>query len=120
MPTELIVPLGGVQREAAPAAADVQQPHARTERQLAAHQVDLGILRGLQPDRLVVPDGAGVDHRRPEHQPVEVVADVVVVGDRGGIPPSAVLPPVPAQPDLLRRRGRLAADRAQRQTGPQE
>ena len=43
-----------------------------------------------------VPDGARVDHRRPEHQPVEVVADVVVVGDGGRVAPAAVPPAVPA------------------------
>ena len=36
------VVLGGVHRHAAPAAADVEQPHARLQRELAADQVELG------------------------------------------------------------------------------
>ena len=39
------VVLGGVQDQRAPAAADVEQPHARLQVELAADQVELGALR---------------------------------------------------------------------------
>ena len=107
----------GVHRQAAPPAADVEQPDAGAQPELAADEVELGLLGGLQADGLVLPDGAGVDHRRPQDQPVEVVADVVVVRDGGGVATLAVQAAVPAEADLLRGRLRLASDR-RRAPGP--
>ena len=104
------VPLRGVQREAAPAAADVQQPHPGRQAELAADEVELGLLGGVQPGVLVGPDGAGVDQRGSEDQRVEVVADVVVVGDRGGVPVAGV-PPDPARAAGTPRAAARAADR---------
>ena len=110
----------GVQRQAAPAAADVEQPHAGREAQLAADQVELGHLGGVQPGALVGPDGARVDQRGPEDECVEVVADVVVVGDRGGVPAGGV-PPHPGRPgELLGGRGGRGADRAQGHAGARQ
>ena len=54
--------------------------------------------------------GARVRHRRAEHDPVEVVADVVVVADRPGIAAQRVPPPL--QPGLLRRRRQRSAEHA--------
>ena len=52
------------------------------------------------------PHRAGVGERRPEHHPVEVVGDVVVVRDGGGVALARVAPAV--HPRLLgRRRERL-------------
>ncbi len=101
------VVLGGVHGHAAPAAADVQQPHARPEPQLPADEVELLALRLLQGRAVRRVDGAGVGHRRPQHPGVEEVGDVVVVGDGQRVPATGVA----AQPgdvalgaDLLRRR----------------
>ena len=74
-------------------------------------------LRVLQADvrRRPGPVGAGVDHRRPEDELVEVVADVVVVADGRGV--GALVVAHPAQParadDLLRRQRWPAAEGAQ-------
>ena len=43
------VVLRGVQGHRPPAAADVQEPHARAEGQLLAHQLELGLLGRLSP-----------------------------------------------------------------------
>ena len=65
-----------------PAAADVQEALARAQAQLAADQVQL-LLLGLVERRLRAGEiGARVDHVAIEPEPVEVVADVVVVADR--------------------------------------
>ena len=40
----------GVHHQAAPATAHVEQPHARSERELLADQLVLGILGGVEPD----------------------------------------------------------------------
>ncbi len=86
------VVLGGVQQQRAPAAADVQQPHAGPQAQLAADQVELGRLGVLQAPALRRPVRAGVHHRGAEHEAVEVVADVVVVADRRAVAAAAVQP----------------------------
>ena len=72
---------GGVERHAAPAAADVEQPHARLEAELAADQLVLVGLGLLERVGRVVEHGARVGHARAQHHPVEVVGDVVVVAD---------------------------------------
>ena len=79
------VVLGGVHRHLAPPAADVEQAHARLQRQLVGHQGVLGELRVLERRRLVRVRRAGVGHRRAEDQLVEAVRDVVVVLDRLGV-----------------------------------
>ena len=55
--------------------------------------------RPRAPASGVVPDRARVRHRRTEHDPVEVVRDVVVVRDRGRVARGAVT--APAQPAPL-------------------
>ena len=92
-----------VHHHPAPAAPDVEQSHARLERELAADQLVLRLLRGLEPDVGRVPHRARVRHRRAEHDPVEVVRDVVVVRDRRRVARLRVAPP--AQMRLLRRWG---------------
>ena len=73
---------GGVQREAAPARADLEHVHAR-----AGSPAPLGDPPVLGPlgvgERLVrrLEDRARVGHRLVEEEPVEVVAQVVVGGD---------------------------------------
>ena len=62
----------------APAAADVEQRHARLEAQLAQRQVDLGELRFFQRHVVALEVGAAVGLRRVEEQPEEVVGQVVV------------------------------------------
>ena len=92
----------GVDDHAAPAAADVEQAHPRTQTELAAHQLVLGGLRGFERGVGSGEDRARVGHRRPEHEPVEVVRDVVVVRDRDGVAFLAVT--AAARADLLGRR----------------
>ena len=85
-------PLGGVDNERAPAAADVEEPLTRPQVELPADEVELAALgpvelrvgeRGVAVGLLEV--GAGVDEVGVEEQPVEVVADVVVVADGLGV-----------------------------------
>ena len=100
------VVLGRVQQHAAPPTADVEEAHAGLEVELAADELVLVRLGVLQRGGVVVPHRAGVCERRPEHHPVEVVGDVVVVRDRGGVALARVTPAL--QPRLLgRRRERL-------------
>ena len=49
------VALGGVQGKAAPAAAHVEYPHAGLQPELAADQVDFGLLGGVQAVWLLFP-----------------------------------------------------------------
>src|SRR3954451_18574663 len=58
----------GVDRDRAPAAADVQHAHPRLEAELRAHELELGELRLLQRLRPAGPDGARVRHRLVEKQ----------------------------------------------------
>ena len=73
--------------------------------ELATDQLVLGLLGGVQPGgvgRAVgtrtagLPHRARVGHGRPEQQLVELVADVVVVGDGGGVARDRVQPPLAA------------------------
>jgi hypothetical protein len=68
-------------RERAPAAADVEQPLARLQAELRADELELGLLRLLERLRAARPDGARVRHRLAEEEREEVVRDVVVVRD---------------------------------------
>ena len=70
-----------------PTAADVEQAHAGPETELAADQFQLVVLGVVEGVGVVVGAGpvrAGVGHRRAEHDLVELIADVVVVGHRRG------------------------------------
>src|SRR4030095_15227865 len=67
--------------EGPPAATELQNLHPRPQAELAAHQIELGVLRLVEVDG-PVPVRAGVGERRSEHRLVEVVPDVVVAGDR--------------------------------------
>ena len=80
------VVLGGPDGEAAPAAADVEQALVAAQAQLAADQIELVGLGLLERAVGLAIVGARVDHERIEEQRVEVVGDVVVVGDRPGVP----------------------------------
>ena len=98
---------GRVHDHAAPAAAHVQQAHARPQPELAGDQVELVPLGLLEGGVLARVARAGVGHGRAEHPLVERVGHVVVVRDRVGVPLLGVPAPDPpplGDPDLLRRR----------------
>ena len=71
---------GRHQREAAPAAADLEHVVAGAQAQLVADRAQLPLLCLLERVALL-PERAGVGHRLVEEEPVEVVAEVVVVLD---------------------------------------
>src|SRR5262245_25059124 len=71
--------LGGVAREGAPSAADVEKFFAGPQTQLAADHVELVALRGGEVVVPVFEIGAGVDHLGIEKERVERVRQVVVV-----------------------------------------
>src|ERR1017187_3291677 len=71
------VVLGGECREAAPAAAKVEDAHAWSRADLATYQIELGRLGSVQVVR-AFPVGAGIDHALAEHGLVQIVANVVV------------------------------------------
>ena len=104
------VVLRGIQAHRAPAAADVEQAHAGTEAQLAAHELELvalGVLDGVA--RVVrAPVAARVGQVRVEDQLVELVGEVVVVGDGLAVAPEAVQPATDDR--LAGRRGQRQAD----------
>ena len=96
----------GVHHHTSPAAADVEQPHPRLQRQLPRDQVELVRLRLLQGRVRGRVARAGVGHGGAEHPLVERVGHVVVMRDRGRVAATRVPPagqPAPADPDLLRR-----------------
>jgi hypothetical protein len=74
-----------VQDQRAPAAADVEQPLALSEAELAADDVELALLSLIE--RVVRGDEvrARVDHASTEHEAVEAIRDVVVVADGGAV-----------------------------------
>ena len=76
-----VVPLDRPPHGGAPAAADVQQRHARFEAQFAQRQVDLGDLGLLERHVVTLEVCAAVRPRRVEEQREEVVAQVVVCLD---------------------------------------
>ena len=102
-----------VHDEAAPAAADVEQPLARLQLQLAADEVELRALRLLERLRPAREDRARVRHRRVEEEREELVADVVVVADGAQVALAAVAPA--DRPQL--RGGRLRRERQARRAG---
>ena len=85
-----------------PSATDIEQPHALAlvEAQLAGDEVVLGRLGVVERHAVVDEAGAGVRHRIAEDEPVEVVADVVVVADRPRVAAQRVAATL--QPRLLR------------------
>ena len=128
----------GVHDHRAPPAAHVEQPHARLQRQLLRHQLELRRLRLLQRRVGRRVDRARVGHRRPEHPLVEGVRHVVVVRDRlavallgvqparravlevgrGDAVPQRVRRELAGQPQLLRARDRVQRDvRERRRAG---
>ncbi len=107
--------LGRVQGQRTPAAADVQQPCAGPQSELAADQLQLV---ALGVGRAVVgcvagPVAAGVRHRLVEEQGVEGVGQVVVVADRRPVAGLAVQ--LPAQSRAGGGHRRPGADRAEAQ-----
>ena len=82
---------GRMQREGAPTATDVQHAHAFLQAELAGDVIALGELGRAEVVHALTPVGAGVRHRLAQHHLIEVVADVVVMGDRLGIAVLAVL-----------------------------
>jgi hypothetical protein len=79
--------------ERAPAASDVEESLARMEAQLPADEIELGLLRLVERHRGRREVGARVHHSVIEPQPVEVVADVVVILNRCAIALRLVRPP---------------------------
>ena len=113
------VVLRRVHEERRPPAADVQQPHAGPERELAADQVELvalGVDEAVGRRLLLRPVTAGVGHLRVEQEGVEVVGEVVVVGDRGAVAAAGVQPP--AEAGFRRGRPRPWPHRAEPQRQP--
>ena len=94
------VAAGRVQREPAPARADLQQALARLQLQAPADAVELGELRLVQRGAGALEDRRRVHHRLVEEAREERVAEVVVRGDplaRAGAgvrpqPPRRLLP----------------------------
>ena len=93
------VALGGVERERTPAAAHVEHPLARLERELGADELELRLLRLLQRRGAARPDRARVRHRRAEEELEEVVGDVVVVRHRALVARDRVAPALRPQLD---------------------
>ena len=69
---------GGVQRQRAPARADLQQVVGRLQVELVVDQLELGHRGLLERHPRPLEQRAGVHHRRVEHPLEEVVAEVVV------------------------------------------
>ncbi len=75
----------GIARQSAPAAADIQQPLAGLEPQLAAQMAQLGLLRLFEILVAGFEIGAGVDHVAVQPELVERVGQVVVIGNGLGV-----------------------------------
>ena len=101
-----------VQHQAAPSASDIQQPLVSAQAQLAADEVELGPLRGVQVDVLVLEVRAGVRHGAIEKQCVELGRQVVVVPDRRRVARAGMAQA--AQVRLRVARGAAARARAER------
>ena len=71
----------GVDRQASPAAADVEHALAGLQLELAADQLELGALGLLQGLRPRLEQRAAVGHRLVQEQREELVRDVVVVAN---------------------------------------
>ncbi len=76
---------GGVDQHRSPPAPDVEEPHARSEPELATDEVVLVRLGGREVLLGAAVHRARIGHRRSEDHPVELVRHVVVVRDRLGV-----------------------------------
>ena len=78
----------GMERHGAPAAADVENARLGPfmEPELAAHMVELGLLRFLECAGGGLEPSARIGHGGTEHQAIEGIADVVVMADDFRIP----------------------------------
>src|ERR1700674_3623766 len=70
-----------IERKIAPAAADIENAQARLKVELGGDQPELVHLRLLEALAVVEEIRAGILHALIEKQPVEIVAEIVVVGD---------------------------------------
>ena len=105
--------------EGRPPAADVEQPHAGFERELATDELVLRLLRGFETHGRRRPHSAGVCEARAEQDVVEVVREVVVVRDRSGVSRTRMHPT--AEPRFLwrgRKRSQRRRSREPEQRGP--
>ena len=73
-----VVAFDGAVQSGAPAAADVEQRHARLQAELAEGQVDLGDLGLFERHVVALEVRAAVGLRRIQEEPEEVVGQVVV------------------------------------------
>ena len=80
--TDDAIMLRRVDQHRAPAAADVEQRLAGLQAQLAADVVELVELRLVDVVGEILEVSAAVDHPLVEEEPVELVRNVVVMGDR--------------------------------------
>ena len=113
-----VVALGGVDREAPPAAAHVEHALPGAEVELAADHVELLLLRLLQRGRAAGEERAAVGELLAEEQREELGRKVVVVADRPGVAPDAVALAARAQLGGGHRRRAHRADRRGRRPGP--
>jgi hypothetical protein len=74
-----------VQREAAPAATDVEDAVALLQPELGADELELGLLGFLERGRAAREDRAAVGHRRVEEEGEELRRKVVVVAHRAAV-----------------------------------
>jgi hypothetical protein len=72
----------GVNGHGTPSATHVEEAHTRLQLKFLGDEVDLSLLGDLEGVIRRAKDGARIGHRRSQHHFVEVVGDVVVVGDR--------------------------------------
>ena len=72
---------GRVERHRAPSRADLEQVVVGRELELAAGELELGLLRLGECHAGAIPNGAGVGHRLIEEEAKQVVPEVVVRGD---------------------------------------
>jgi hypothetical protein len=79
------VALGGVEREPAESAADIEQALARLEAELATDVIELALLRGVEVFFEVGEVGARVDEPAVEEGGEELRSAVVVVRDGGAV-----------------------------------
>ena len=110
----------GVDRERAPAAADVEHPLARLQAELRADELELGPLRLLERRRAARPDRARVRHRLVQEQREVLVGEVVVVRDRALVAQDRVARALRAQLHLRHLRDvpqRARLDRRERDLG---
>ena len=80
-----------VDRERAPATADVEDMLALAQSELLAHELELGLLRLLERARPAREDRAAVGHRAIEEEGEEFVGDVVVVAHRARVALAAAI-----------------------------